>query len=87
MNSDHVVGQYLCLNVHHSIAGLWSALVAADHFEDVLIIEPEAWLPSIGKSNQYDAEGLPVLEEVSPQRTRVAHSDACHGQFDLVVLL
>lgn len=87
MISDYVVGRYLCLNVYLSIAGLWSARVAADHFEDVLIIEPEAWLPSIGKSNQFDAEGLPILEEVSPQRTRVAHSDACHCQFEIVMLL
>lgn len=67
------------LNVHPSIAGLWSALVAADHFEDVLIIEPEAWLSDVGKCNQYNAEGLPILEEGAPKRTRVAHSDVCHG--------
>lgn len=26
-----------------SMAGLWTARVCADHFEDVLIVEPEAW--------------------------------------------
>lgn len=69
---------YLSLN--HSIAGLWSARVAADHFEEVVIVEPESWLSDIGKTNQYSAEGIPVLEEEAPLRTRVAQYSLVHSE-------
>ena len=72
--------RHLYLSLCYSIAGLWSARVAADHFEEVVIVEPESWLSDIGKTNQYNAEGIPVLEEDSPPRTRVAQYSFLHSE-------
>lgn len=63
-----------------SIAGLWTALVAADHFEDVLIVEPEAWVDSEeGRSNTYDENGVYVENSRQCARARVMQYRADHG--------
>ncbi|KAL5526456.1 hypothetical protein ACEPAF_8179 [Sanghuangporus sanghuang] len=63
-----------------SIAGLWSALVAADHFENVLIIEPEAWVfTEEGKSNTYDRNGVYIEDSREHARSRVAQYNAHHA--------
>lgn len=64
-----------------SIAGLWTARVAADHFEDVLVIEPEEWVGSeLGRSNPFDANG-DRIEENAPPRTRVMqYTNSLHGE-------
>ena len=63
-----------------SISGLWSALVASDHFEDVLIIDPEAWLATDeGRSNLYDCDGLLAQSSKKSVRTRVMQYQAIHG--------
>lgn len=31
-----------------SIAGLWTARIFADHFEEVIVIEPELWTSGDG---------------------------------------
>lgn len=66
-----------------SIAGLWTARALADHYEDVLIIEPEAWIGSeVGRSNAYTADGIPIEENSTPQRTRVMqYNNALHGEW------
>ena len=71
----------MLLIVPASIAGLWSALAAADHFEDVLIVEPEAWVGTdLGMSNSYDAHGERIHEK-TPQRTRVMqYTNSVHGE-------
>ena len=68
------------LTVFVSIAGLWSALAAADHFEDVLIVEPEAWVGTdLGMSNSHDAAGERIREK-APLRTRVMqYTNTFHG--------
>lgn len=63
----------------YSIAGLWTARVCADHFEDVLIIEPEEWLGTEeGSRAIYDANGLKKAGEVH-DRTRVPQYNMLHG--------
>ncbi|KAI5119728.1 hypothetical protein M0805_008658 [Coniferiporia weirii] len=49
-----------------SIAGLWTARVCADHFEDVVIIEPEAWLATErARSNLFDERGEKARVQVA----------------------
>lgn len=64
-----------------SIAGLWAARIAADHFEEVLVVEPEHWVGTdLGTSNVYNAEGERIVEE-KPVRTRVMQYDnSVHGK-------
>ncbi|KAH8117861.1 hypothetical protein DFH11DRAFT_1503246 [Phellopilus nigrolimitatus] len=62
-----------------SIAGLWTARIAADHFEDVLIVEPEAWVHTEeGQSNTCDKAGEYVESSREHVRTRVMQYDADH---------
>ena len=70
-----------------SIAGLWSALAAADHFEDVLIVEPEAWVGTdLGTSNSYDAKGDCVLEKTPPRTRVMQYANSIHGERSIIVL-
>lgn len=73
--------------MHFSMAGLWTARAAADHFEDVLVIEPEAWVGSeLGKTNPYNTEGERI-QETTPPRTRVMqYSNSVHGTKDSLLL-
>lgn len=66
----------------HSIAGLWTARIAADHFENVLIVEPETWLTGIGTRNQYNAEGASILTEETPLRSRIAQYAFVHSEYE-----
>ena len=55
-----------------SISGLWAARICADHFENVAIIEPEAWLDSEeGMSAIYDSNGTYINARRTKARTRV----------------
>ena len=75
------------LTCHNSLAGLWSALVAADHFEDVLIIEPESWLHTEeGRSNIYDEDGTYIENSRQNTRTRVMQYNAIHGMGMVIAL-
>lgn len=73
---------YLCyIKLGASIAGLWTALVASDHFEDVLILEPEAWLDTEeGRSNTYDEHGKSTNCPKNNVRTRVSQYHGLHGE-------
>lgn len=64
-----------------SIAGLWAARICADHFEDVLIFEPEEWLSTEeGRTSVYDQDGQHKNPDIKPRaRTRVGHYDSLHG--------
>lgn len=55
-----------------SIAGLFAARVCANHFEKVLIVEPEEWV-AVGKKGLEDHRG-----SYSPKRSRVAQYTAYH---------
>lgn len=73
----------MCNSLIHytSIAGLWSALIAADHFENVLIIEPEAWVfTEEGTSNTYDEKGVYIENSEVYPRSRVAQYKAHHSK-------
>lgn len=62
-----------------SIGGLLAARVCADHFVDVVVVEPEAWLATEeGKTSLFDAEGLPRAA-VRSKRGRVFQYNAIHG--------
>lgn len=64
-----------------SISGLWSARVCADHFTDVIIVEPESWVNTeMGKSDIYNATGERVLQEKQHVRSRVMQYVAVHGK-------
>ena len=80
MNSESHSAQSLFLSGYSSIAGLWSARVAADHFEEVIIVEPETWLADSGKGNLYNAEGIPIFEGEAPSRARVAQYPFVHSE-------
>lgn len=63
-----------------SIAGLWTARVLADHFEDVLIVEPEEWLSTEeGKSGVYNALGEAIEDARIHKRSRVFQYTSIHG--------
>ncbi|KAJ7592219.1 hypothetical protein C8J56DRAFT_1003295 [Mycena floridula] len=59
-----------------SVVGLMAARVCHDHFESVLIIEPEAWLR---------AEDARVVDSRTQKnsRSRIMQYDAIHGRFNL----
>lgn len=62
------------------MAGLWTARICADHFEEVLIIEPEEWLDSEeGVSPIYDQSGVYIESRRTSTRTRVEQYTAAHG--------
>ena len=64
-----------------SIAGLWTARICANHFDDVLVIEPESWLgTSEGRTNVYDENGTPMKEHRVHTRSRVPQYNAIHGR-------
>ena len=61
-----------------SIAGLWAARACLDHFEDVVIVEPEAWLGTdIGGKPPYNEIG--TLQGERHERARVLQYNAAHG--------
>ena len=65
-----------------SISGLWAARICADHFENVAIIEPEAWLDTDeGTSPIYDGSGVYIESRRTKTRARVEQYTAAHGQF------
>lgn len=62
------------------MAGLWAARAAVDHFEDVLIIEPEAWVGTeLGKTNPYDADGERTQETAPPRARVMQYTNSIHG--------
>jgi len=62
-----------------SIAGLWSARICADHFEDVVIVEPEAWLATDDAlSPLYDKNGDEIKGAAKFSRTRVIQYNGFH---------
>ena len=56
-----------------SIAGLLSARVCSDHFENVVMIEPEEWVTKT--EGVADAHSSPVLQK----RSRVPQYNTFHG--------
>ena len=64
-----------------SISGLWAARICADHFEDVLIIDPEAWLATEeGRTSVYDSKGELIESGPRHERARVQQYKSLHGQ-------
>lgn len=62
-----------------SIAGLWAARICADHFEDVLIVEPEAWLATDdGFAPVFDENGDKLESAPAHQRTRLHQYFGAH---------
>ncbi|KAL5485239.1 hypothetical protein ACEPAI_7881 [Sanghuangporus weigelae] len=63
-----------------SYSGLWSARLLADHFEDVLIVEPEEWLATPeGSSPVYSPEGEPIEGRGIYNRARVFQYKTTHA--------
>ncbi|KAL5529778.1 hypothetical protein ACEPAG_5765 [Sanghuangporus baumii] len=68
-----------------SIAGLWTARICADHFEDVVIVEPEGWLStSDGCTDIFDEKGTRIAGRGLRQRTRVPQYTAQHGRLSVL---
>lgn len=64
-----------------SIAGLWTARVCADHFEDILVIEPELWTNGDkGMEALYDENGERKDDVSTTPRQRVIQYDSSHGK-------
>lgn len=64
-----------------SIAGLWTARVCADHFEDVLVIEPEVWTNGDkGMDALYDENGERKDGVSTTPRQRVVQYNSSHGK-------
>jgi hypothetical protein len=57
-----------------SIAGLMTARVCHDHFERVVVVEPEAWLAT---SEGWD----PAQQPQKSKRTRIMQYQSIQGQF------
>ena len=68
--------------IRYSIAGLWAARVCADHFEDVLIVEPETWLAEeVGRTPRYSystGEEKARSSEPEKRRSRVMQYRSTH---------
>ncbi|EJD02492.1 uncharacterized protein FOMMEDRAFT_157715 [Fomitiporia mediterranea MF3/22] len=63
-----------------SIAGLWAARICADHFEEVAIVEPEAWVATNeGTSDIYDEKGHRLENRGLYTRTRVQQYRSQHS--------
>lgn len=69
------------------MAGLWTARVCADHFENVLIVEPEAWTTKEeGSCSIFDENG-DLKDGVSNIiRQRVPQYLTVHGENDHVYI-
>ena len=64
-----------------SIAGLLTARICSDHFEEVVIVESEAWLASEeGRSAIYDKNGVAIDSRRTKARTRCEQYNAVHGK-------
>ena len=67
--------------IAYSIAGLWAARICADHFEDVVIVEPESWLGSEeGRTPPFNEAGERNSKSHG-SRTRVMQYKAAHGLY------
>jgi hypothetical protein len=74
-----VIQQLYWLYVHppHSIAGLLTARVCADHFSKVIIIDPEAWLiTEEGMRDRHRQQGSDYM--ASRKRSRVPQYTSLH---------
>ncbi|KAL5511076.1 hypothetical protein ACEPAH_4291 [Sanghuangporus vaninii] len=68
-----------------SIAGLWTARICADHFEDVVVVEPEGWLSTgDGCSDIFDETGTRIGGSGLRPRTRVPQYRAQHGRLNVL---
>ncbi len=76
MNAHPKLRGALVLILIFSIAGLTVARVCHDHFEDVVIIEPETWL------NSADAK-RPDSWNQENKRSRVMQYESFHGLLSL----
>ena len=75
LNWKRADGNPLC-----SLAGLLAARICSDHFEDVLIIEPEAWLAGEeGAELIYDENGVPRTSQQS-SRTRIVQYNSVNSE-------
>ena len=62
-----------------SVTGLWAARLCADHFEDVVIVEPEAWLSSEeARTAPFNEKGEKNFDG-KRSRTRVMQYTSAHG--------
>ncbi len=60
-----------------SFAGLWTACICSDHFEHVVVIEPDAWVCT--------EEGIRTPVELPvTKRARVAQYNSLHGMYLLI---
>ena len=64
--------------ISNSISGLWTARICADHFEDVLIVEPDGLGESTADESDDDYSSNTAQE---PTRKRVLQYDSAHGEF------
>ena len=80
---------FFSLNVDHlSIAGLWTARICADHFDEVLIVEPEEGLQAQENCNPvYDEKGDYNNAAGSLHRSRVSQYQAAHSSSFLVIFV
>ncbi|EJD02944.1 uncharacterized protein FOMMEDRAFT_134111 [Fomitiporia mediterranea MF3/22] len=63
-----------------SFAGLWSARVLSDHFEDVLVVDPETWLGTLeGCTPLYNSTGEPIKGNKQHPRSRVFQYNTTHA--------
>ena len=73
-------------NVRPSPVREFAEVVCADHFEDVLIIEPEAWLATEeGQTPFFNEKGEKLESWRVHERGRVAQYTALHSKYDLPV--
>ena len=60
---------------------MWVARICADHFEEVIIVEPEAWLDTEeGSSPVYDRNGDYIESSRVHGRSRVEQYTAAHSE-------
>ncbi|PAV19108.1 hypothetical protein PNOK_0595200 [Pyrrhoderma noxium] len=63
-----------------SFSGLWTARFLTDHFEDVLIVEAEAWLGTPeGQTPKYDSSGAIIDSGNIHPRTRAYQNHCTHA--------
>lgn len=78
MTSTYLLLSYIF--IFHSFSGLWTARFLTDHFEDVLIVEAEAWLGTPeGQTPKYDSSGAIIDSGNIHPRTRAYQNHCTHA--------
>lgn len=66
----------------YSFSGLYAARILSDHFQNVLVVEPESWVnTSEGYAPVFDMNGDVIENGQTHNRARVLQHGTTHGEY------